>query len=285
MITTYSRAVINAEIFDAFSGRSTTAQEVSKSTEVQYTTLQLREQQPAKSPAREAEYHRRIRRTIARKLLHRRTDPRVHTRVFARARAHMVRKPKNANYEFLRCNSNVVFPSRSPPRVIVFLLFLTFSLSLSRRLRCRTKKVGTSSQPTASEFRGYGRKFIKSFVRRLTTTSPVFRARELLYTGPRVILFSISIAFLISPPFSRPIFEISRNKFDRYTDQYIDKIRNWSITFSCQMHERDARERESKSKRRSERRGGPSERTGEQPEARGTELQRKRGKESQKERQ
>ncbi|EFN65538.1 hypothetical protein EAG_10326 [Camponotus floridanus] len=45
--------------------RSTTAQEVSKSTEVQYTTLQLREQQPAKSPAREAEYHRRIRRTIA----------------------------------------------------------------------------------------------------------------------------------------------------------------------------------------------------------------------------
>ncbi|KYQ58244.1 hypothetical protein ALC60_02664 [Trachymyrmex zeteki] len=32
----------NREIFDAFGGRSTMAQEVSKSTEVRYTTLQLR---------------------------------------------------------------------------------------------------------------------------------------------------------------------------------------------------------------------------------------------------
>lgn len=42
LIATYDRAIINVEIFDAFGGRSTTAQEVSKSTEVRYTTLQLR---------------------------------------------------------------------------------------------------------------------------------------------------------------------------------------------------------------------------------------------------
>ncbi|KYM80198.1 hypothetical protein ALC53_09292 [Atta colombica] len=35
-------AKLSEEIFDAFGGRSTMAQEVSKSTEVRYTTLQLR---------------------------------------------------------------------------------------------------------------------------------------------------------------------------------------------------------------------------------------------------
>ncbi|KYN17729.1 hypothetical protein ALC57_10098 [Trachymyrmex cornetzi] len=42
LIAPFGRAIINVEIFDAFGGRSTMAQEVSKSTEVRYTTLQLR---------------------------------------------------------------------------------------------------------------------------------------------------------------------------------------------------------------------------------------------------
>lgn len=65
---------------------------------------------------REVEYHRRIRRTIARKLLYRRAP--FGTR--ARARTRLV--PKNANYEFLRCISNgesrmnAFFSSFSSPR-------------------------------------------------------------------------------------------------------------------------------------------------------------------------
>ena len=42
LIATFGQAIIKVEIFDAFGGRSTMAQEVSKSTEVRYTTLQLR---------------------------------------------------------------------------------------------------------------------------------------------------------------------------------------------------------------------------------------------------
>jgi len=109
------------------------------------------ELQLVKSLAREAEYHRRIRRTIARKLLYRQPHG---TR--ARGRAWFV--PKNVNYEFLRCISNVVGVS------VIFLFFfslfslLFFSLFLSRmeEARCRAKKVGTSPRPTASEFRDYG---------------------------------------------------------------------------------------------------------------------------------
>lgn len=183
MITTYGRAVINAEIFDAFGGRSTTAQEVSKSTEVQYTTLQLREQQPAKSPAREAEYHRRIRRTIARKLLHRRTHG---TRVLARARIVRTEKRK---LRIPKMQQQCRVSSESPP--VVFLLFfspsslfLSFFISNgSKRTRCRMKKVGTSSRPTASEFRRVRAGIHKIFRSMFNDDVAVFRARQ-LYTGP-----------------------------------------------------------------------------------------------------
>lgn len=112
------------------------------------------ELQLVKSPAREAEYHRRIRRTIARKLLYRRLHG-------TRARTRIV--PKNANYEFLRCISYVV----GVP--VVFLFFSLFSLvffsslflSRTEEARCRAKKVGTSPRPTASEFRDYEWEFIK----------------------------------------------------------------------------------------------------------------------------
>lgn len=83
--------------------------------------------------------------------------PRVHAR--ARARAHMVRIEKNANYEFLRCNSNVASSngvSRSFFSSFSFSShFLFFFISLGQKTRCRMKKVGASSRPTASEFRDY----------------------------------------------------------------------------------------------------------------------------------
>lgn len=151
------------------------------------------ELQLVKSLAREAEYHRRIRRTIARKLLYRQQPHGTRARGRGRGRARLV--PKNANYEFLRCISNVV----GVP--VVFLSFfslfspLFFSLFFSRteKARCRAKKVGTSPRPTGV---GIPRLWVgihKIFVRRLTTTR-VFRARK-IYPGRNVL----SICLILAP--------------------------------------------------------------------------------------
>lgn len=121
-------------------------------------------------------------------------SPTVHARARARGRARLV--PKNANYEFLRCISNVVgvpvvflsfFSLFSP-----LFFFLTF-FSRTEEARCRAKKVGTSPRPTGV---GIPRLWVgihKIFVRRLTTTR-VFRARK-IYPGRNVL----SICLILAP--------------------------------------------------------------------------------------
>lgn len=132
---------------------------MSKSTEVQYTTLQLRAatgQEPG--PARQniiGEFDERS-------LVNYYTGGRRAVR--KRARACMARIEKRK----LRIPEVHQQRSRSPAHFSALFLSPLFSFSLSlfcslerRRLRCRAKKVETSSRPTASEFRDYGREFIK----------------------------------------------------------------------------------------------------------------------------
>jgi len=109
---------------------STTTQEVSKSTEARYTIVAAAgRSNRSRAPGREVEYHRRIRRTIARKLLYRRAHG---TREREREREVV---PKNASYEFPRCISNGVVPSArcfSHPLRPIF--FSSRSLERARRL-------------------------------------------------------------------------------------------------------------------------------------------------------
>lgn len=166
MITTYGRAVINAEIFDAFGGRSTTAQEVSKSTEVQYTTLQLREsQQPVKRRSgprgriSSAEFDERS-------LVNYYTGAgsRVHASSRARARAHHMR--------FVR---KLRIPKVRVSRLVFILLlcrsFLTFFISTGEEVVAGRRKSERHRGLRRRNSGDYGREFIKFFVPRLTTTT------------------------------------------------------------------------------------------------------------------
>lgn len=122
------------------------------------------ELQLVKSPAREAEYHRQIRRTIARKLLYRRLHG-------TRARAHADRTEKRK----LRIPEVHQLRSRSPGRFSFLfslfsrLFFLTFSLSNGGG-----SLPGEESRNIAAAYGvGIPRLWVgihKIFVRRLTTT-------------------------------------------------------------------------------------------------------------------
>lgn len=138
-------------MFDAFGGRSTTAQEVSKSTEVQYTTLQLRAatgQEPG--PARQniiGEFDERS-------LVNYYTGGRRAVRKRARARARAWLVSKNANYEFLRCISNVV----GVP--LIFLLFFSppFFRSLFRSFALLNEEDSVAGRRKSKHRRGLRRR-------------------------------------------------------------------------------------------------------------------------------
>lgn len=104
-----------------------------------------------KSLACKAEYHRRIRRTIARKLLYQRPHG-------IRARAVRTEKRKLRILEVHQQRSRSFF---FPFSLFSLLFFPLLFLSRTEEARCRAKKVGTSPRPTASEFRDYGWEFIK----------------------------------------------------------------------------------------------------------------------------
>lgn len=115
--------------------------------------------------------------------------PRVHA--CSRARIWFV--PKNANYEFLRCNSNVI-SSESPGRFSPLSLFhLTFFLSLSR-----TGEDSLPDEESRSIIAAYGvgiprlRAGIhKIFRSTFNDDVAVFRARELYTGGTRVTLLGL----------------------------------------------------------------------------------------------
>lgn len=122
------------------------------------------ELQLVKRLAREAKYHRRIRRTIARKLLYRRPHG-------TRARGRIRFIPKNANYEFLRCISNVV----GVPVVFSFFSFLSSSFPHFFSLSNGGGSLPSEESRNIAAAYGIGipRLWVgihKIFVRRLTTT-------------------------------------------------------------------------------------------------------------------